>query len=134
MFLVVSSVPAFFFFRWLYKRVPRRLNKEKYAQRWSDLQSMCKQKDQWPEVIERADKLFDRALKTRRFKGKSMGERIVSAQKKLSDNDGVWQAHNLVKKMREQPERTLKEQEVKDTLVAFRQALRDVGALENGKQ
>lgn len=132
--LVVLLVPGFYFFRWLYRRVPRKLNVSKYTERWSELQAMCKQKEEWAQAIERADLLFDKALKTRRFKGKSMGERIVSAQKKLSDNDGIWQAHNLAKKLREQPDKSLKEKEVKDALVSFRQALRDLGALEDGNK
>lgn len=132
--LLVLSLPGFYFFRWLYRRVPRKLSVDKYSHRWKELQSLCKHKEGWSQAIEQADVLFDKALKTRRFKGKSMGERIVSAQKKLSDNDGIWQAHNLAKKLREQPDKALKEKEVKDALVSFRQALRDLGALEDGSK
>ncbi|MCA9329016.1 hypothetical protein KDA11_00040, partial [Candidatus Saccharibacteria bacterium] len=81
-------------------------------------------------AIINADKLLDDALKKKRLKGKSMGERLVQAQKELSDNDGVWFAHNLAKKLLNDSYSKLKETEVKKSLVGFRQALRDLGALE----
>ncbi len=117
--------------RYAYKKIPRRLNTQKFQAKWSDLQKLCKHPDTWPEAVQRADKLLDDALRKRRFKGKKMGERIVSAQRRFSDNDAVWYAHNLTKKLSEQPEKVLKEPEVKQALVGFRQALRDLGALEN---
>lgn len=83
-------------------------------------------------IIE-ADKLLDLALTRRRFKGNSMGERLVSAQRTFSDNDGVWFAHNLSKKLLVDRSSKLKEIDVKDALVCFRQALRDLGALPNEK-
>lgn len=112
-----------------YKRIPRKLNQGKYQERWKQLQALCKSKDSWPEALQQADTLLNDALRQRRFKGKKMGERIVSAQKKLSDNDAVWFAHNLAKKTVEQPEKRIQESDVKKALVGFRQALRDIGAL-----
>ncbi|MCA1806598.1 MAG: hypothetical protein LC687_01865 [Actinobacteria bacterium] len=81
-----------------------------------------------------ADKLLDEILKRKRFKGKSMGERIVSAQRSISDNDAVWYAHNLAKKTKEDDAPQLKEAEVKKALLGFRQALRDLGALKHGNK
>jgi len=131
---VVGLVAVGLFFRFLYKRVPRKLNKEKYQAKWSDLQKMLKKQDTWPEAIVAADLLLDKALRQRRYKGKKMGERIVAAQRKLSDNDGVWFAHNLAKDIIEDPEIKLTEKEVKKALVGFRQALRDLGALSNDQK
>lgn len=131
---VVGLVAVGLFFRFLYKRVPRKLNKEKYQAKWSDLQKMLKKQDTWPEAIVAADLLLDKALRQRRYKGKKMGERIVAAQRKLSDNDGVWFAHNLAKDVIEDPESKLTEKEVKKALVGFRQALRDLGALSNDQK
>ncbi len=126
---VILLIVAGFIARMMYKKVPRKLNKDKYAKRWKELQLLCKKQETWPEALQAADKLLDDALKQRRFKGKKMGERIVSAQKKLSDNDTTWFAHNLAKKVLEQPDRKIKEEEIKKALVGFRQALRDLGAL-----
>lgn len=119
------------FFRYLYKRVPRKLNQQKYRAKWQELQKLLKDKEAWPEAIVAADLLLNKALQQRRYKGKKMGERIVAAQRKLSNNDAVWYAHNLAKDILEDPDIKLTEKEVKKALVGFRQALRDLGALPN---
>jgi hypothetical protein len=58
-----------------------------------------------------------------------MGERMVAAQNNLSNNDAIWQAHKFANHIRHHPEDSLSEQAVKAALVAYRQALRDLGAL-----
>jgi hypothetical protein len=60
-----------------------------------------------------------------------MGERMVKAQRLFTDNDGVWFAHKLRNKIDADPTIKLKESEVKQALVGFRQALKDLGALPN---
>lgn len=111
--------------------IPRRkIKPAKFKEQWTELQKFCKSKDTWPLAIINADKLLDEALKKKHLKGKSMGERMVEAQKILSDNDGAWYAHNLAKKLIDESYGRLKETEVKKSLVGFRQALRDLGALE----
>lgn len=111
------------------RRAPLKPRKKTYNARWKELQQYCKTKETWPLAIESADKLLDKALIKKGFKGKSTGERMVSAQRKLTDNDGVWYAHKLCKKLRENPDMKLKEKEVKEALMGFRQALKDLGAL-----
>lgn len=113
------------------KRWPRKLKVDKFANEWKELQGLCRDKGTWPAAIMDADKLFDKALKRRKFKGKSMGERIVSAQRKISNNDQLWFAHNLAKKLKADPAFKLKEADVKAALIGFRQALRDLGALQS---
>ncbi len=114
-------------------RVPKRLKADHFVAQWKELQSYCRDKKTWPKALTEADKLLDRALKKRKFKGKSMGERMVAAQRVFTDNDAVWFAHNLRKKLSAAPASRIKESEVKDALVGFRQALRDIGALPNDK-
>jgi len=111
------------------RRAPLKPRKKTYNTRWKELQQFCKTKETWPDAIFAADKLLDKALLKKGFKGKSMGERMVSAQRKLTDNDDVWYAHKLCKKLRDDPTMKLKEKEVKEALVGFRQALKDLGAL-----
>lgn len=111
------------------RRAPLKPRKKTYKARWADLQKLRKTKDTWPEAVFAADKLLDRALVKKGFKGKSMGERLVSAQRKLTNNDEVWFAHKLAKKLHDNPDTKLKEKEVKNALVGFRQALKDLGAL-----
>lgn len=112
------------------RRRPRRLKADKFMVEWKDLQLFCRDKSTWPTALLHADRLLDKALKKRKFKGKTMGERLVSAQRSLSNNDGIWFAHNLCKKVMANPRARLKEDDVKAALFAFRQALRDIGALQ----
>jgi hypothetical protein len=58
----------------------------------------------------------------------------VRAQRLLSDNDGVWFGHKLRNKIESEPDTKLKEKDVKDALIGTRQALKDLGALPDGKQ
>jgi len=76
-----------------------------------------------------ADKLFDEALKKRNYKGKTMGERLVSAQRDMSDNDAVWYAHKLRNRLVHEPTTRLRKNEAKNALAGFRQGLKDLGAL-----
>lgn len=113
----------------LQRRIPRKPKQRFYVAQWLELQAYCKNKATWPKAIIEADKLLDKALKRRRFSGRSMGERLVSAQRSLSQNDATWFAHNLRKKITTNPNLKLRESDVKHALVGFRQALRDIGAL-----
>lgn len=115
------------------RRVPRRLKQRYFVAEWKELQAYCKDKTTWPRALYEADKLLDKALKKRRFGGRSMGERLVSAQRALKRSDAVWHAHNLCKKIAANPKVKLRESDVKQALVGFRQALRDIGALPNGE-
>ncbi len=126
--LIVVSAVSFFIF----KKKPQKLKVEDYVAKWKRLQSFCRDKATWSLAIIDADKLLDSALKKRRFGGRSMGERLVSAQHSLTNNDGIWFAHNLCKKIITDSDTRLKEVDVKAALVAYRQALKDIGALPNG--
>lgn len=109
----------------------KKLNVSKFKEQWIELQKFCSSKDTWPLAVINADKLLDDALKKKRLKGKSMGERLVQAQHELTDNDAVWFAHNLAKKLLNEAVPRLREADVKKSLVGVRQALRDLGALHD---
>jgi len=100
-------------------------------EKWLDVQRLCSSKETWALAVINADKLLEDALKRTRFKGKSIGERLVAAQRKLSDNDGVWFAHNLSKKLIAETNSKLREADVKKALIGVRQALRDLGAMND---
>lgn len=115
--------------RFIFKKVPRKLKEDKFVGKWKELEAYCKDKSTWPEALKSADELLDEALKRRRFKGKNMGERMVSAQKEFTNNDDVWFGHKLTKKIAEDPELKLKETDVKSALLGIHRALKDLGAL-----
>ncbi len=112
----------------------RKIKPAKFKEQWQDLQKFLASKETWPLAIITADKLLDEALKKKHVKGKSMGERMVSAQKLFTDNDGVWYAHNLAKKLLDETAIRLKQTDVKRSLMGTRQALRDLGALRDQEQ
>jgi hypothetical protein len=115
--------------------IPRRkkkLNQVKFVEQWHDVQKLCSTRKTWPQAIMEADKLVDDALKKRHYKGRTTGERLVAAQHELTSNDMIWFGHKLRNKLEQEDidVRTLKKQDILDALGGFRQALRDLGALE----
>lgn len=128
-FVIVGLTIVFIVAKVVHRRAPLKPRKKTYSARWKELQAFCKSKETWPDAIMAADKLLDKALIKKGFKGKSMGERLVSAQRTFTDNDELWFAHKLAKSLREDPMPKLKEKDVKDALIGFRQALKDLGAL-----
>lgn len=111
------------------KIAPKRMRRDRFVQKWKTLQERCPDETQWSTAIKEADDLLDEALKKKRVKGKTMGERLVSAQNKFSDNDAVWYGHKLRTKLDANPDMKIGKQEVQKALFGLRQGLRDIGAL-----
>lgn len=117
----------------LWRRRPQQLKTDYYQARWQELQGMLHDKTKWAEAILSADKLLETALKKKHIQGHTMGERLVRAQRLLTDNDSVWFGHKLRNKLDADPQTKLKKAEVQQALLGIRQALKDVGALSNGQ-
>jgi hypothetical protein len=127
---IIFGVLVLFGVSFVAKKAPKKkLNQEYYQKRWSELLTKVKTLDGMAIAIIDADKLLDEALKKRHFKGKTMGERLVSAQRTLSDNDAVWYAHKLRNRLVHENNVKLKKHHVQRALAGFRQGLRDLGAL-----
>ena len=108
----------------------RRLNQDYFQKRWLEILQRVKSSDDGTVLaIIDADKLVDEALKKLHFNGKTMGERLVAAQRSLTNNDSVWYAHKLRNRLVHEPNVRLKKSEAQMALTGFRQALRDLGAL-----
>jgi hypothetical protein len=116
----------------LLKFKPLPLNHTYFDQRWQEVLALFKEeRTTWPLAVINADKLLDDALKKRRFRGKTMGERMVSAQKWFSNNDSVWYGHKLRNRLVHEADTTkLREADVKQALDGFRRALKDLGAMK----
>ncbi len=112
------------------RRKPSKLKTAVYTERWRELQKNCADKTTWPLAIIDADNLLDKALEARKYKGKTTGERLVAAQHSLTANDSVWFGHKLRNKIVHEDVRKLRKQDVLEALSGFRQALKDLGALE----
>ena len=111
-------------------RRKRKLKVAKFTERWQALQQNCASRKTWPQAIIEADDLLCEALKKRRYKGKTTGERLVAAQHELTSNDMVWFGHKLRKTILTKDVRKLKKSDILNAMAGFRQALRDLGALE----
>ena len=127
--LVALGVAGFLFWR----RRPQPMDPEFFQEQWRELQGLLRDKAKWPDAVINADKLLETALKRKRIRGRTMGERLVKAQRLLTDNDSVWFGHKLRKRLDTEPATKLKESEVKQALLGIRQALKDVGALPDAK-
>ena len=112
------------------RKRPKKLDQTNFKTKWDAVQSMLPDNKMWPLAVIDADKLLDEALKARRFKGKTMGERLVSAQRDITSNDSVWFAHKLRNKLVHDQEVKLRKSDVKDALLGIRGALKDIGALK----
>lgn len=114
----------------LTRRRPAKLDQEKFRTRWQELQSLCANKETWPLAVINGDKLVDEALKKNHYKGKSMGERLVSAQRDLSSNESIWFGHKLRNKLVHEDYKLKSQRDVKDALLGFLVALKDLGAIK----
>lgn len=114
----------------LSRRLPKGLNKEKYQADWLKIEhSLSEDHAAQSMAIINADKLLDRALKEKAFKGETMGERLGAASRQLTNCDAVWAAHKLRNKVAHETDVKLNLQLTKKVMIAFRQALKDMGAL-----
>lgn len=116
-----------------YRHRSKTLNEKYFRSRWQELQALLTETRTWPLAIINADKLLDKALKQRRFKGRTIGERLVSAQHDLSSNDTVWYGHKLRNKLVHEDYKLIRKTEVKTALLGYLQALKDLGALRRDK-
>ena len=80
-------------------------------------------------AILNADKLLDQALRQRGFKGETMGERMRSARQIWSNATAVWTAHKLRNQIAHEPEVKISYDQARRSLSAFKQSLKDVGAI-----
>lgn len=111
------------------RRFVQPLNRKYFEQGWSELLSRVKTQEGMALAIIDADKLLDEALKKKGYKGKTMGERLVAAQRELSNNDSVWFAHKLRNRLVHEPNARLRKSDAKNALAGIKQGLQDLAAL-----
>jgi len=111
------------------RKLPKRVRSSYYVKKWREIQKMCSNKDDWAHAIIHADMLVDEVMIKKKVSGKSMGERMVSTQNSFSANDAIWNAHKLANNLRQNAEQRITEPKIKEALMSFRQAMRDLGAL-----
>lgn len=112
------------------KSVPK-LNKERYQAKWLEIEHSLKRDtaSTYPMAILNADKLLDQALKERRFKGATMGERMKSAHTEWKNPNHVWGAHKVRNQIAHEADTVVSYEIAIRALSAFKQALKDIGAI-----
>lgn len=111
-----------------------KLDKHYFQNRWRNLQRLCSNRKLWYQAVIDADELLDEALKKKHYRGKTTGERLVSAQKELSSNDSVWFGHKLKNRIIEEKLKRINKGDTLEALGGFRQALKDLGALPDSSE
>lgn len=107
------------------------LNKEEYQRHWLGIERRL-QKDQsstYHLAIIEADKLLDKALRERRFKGDTMGARMKSAQVVWKNANHIWGAHKVRNRVVHETDIELSYEIVARSMAAYKQGLKDLGAI-----
>lgn len=115
----------------LTKNSPRTLDIEKYRSRWMSIETGLRRDDSNTHSMSvlNADKLLDQALRERGLSGKTMGERMKQFQGKWTNGNGVWAAHKLRNRIAHETDVQVDYDRAKQALVAFKQGLKDLGAI-----
>lgn len=110
---------------------PRSLKQDQYRSQWLTIESQLKRDDthSYMVCIMNADKLLDKALRERCIKGQTMGERMKSYRGKWTNAQDVWSAHKVRNRLAHETDVVVSYDQARRALAAFRQALKDVGAL-----
>ncbi len=113
------------------KNSSRGLKKDHYRSQWLTIESQLKRDEQhtYMVCIMNADKLLDKALREAGVKGETMGERMKSYQAKWSNAQNIWGAHKVRNKLAHETDASVGYDQARKALSAFKQGLKDVGAL-----
>lgn len=127
--VIVAAVVILVLFNLYNKNAPKCVDKEHFKNEWQDVVVMSKDEKTITMSVVQADKLLDEALKCYGYAGNTMAERLVSAKKKLTDRDGVWQAHKMRNMIVHEPKYTAPKKIIVPILRAYSRALKDLGAI-----
>ena len=107
------------------------LNKHKYQAKWLSIEHSIKRDhpSSYPMAVLNADKLVDQALRERRIKGETMGERMKSAGNIWKNPNHVWGAHKVRNQLAHEANFQISYETAIRALSAFKQALKDLGAI-----
>jgi len=107
------------------------LNKDDYQSRWLGIETRLDKNNSstYQIVILDADKLLDKALRERRFRGETMGARMKSAGGDWKNADHVWGAHKIRNRIAHETDVQLNYEIAARSLAAYKQALKDLGAI-----
>lgn len=107
------------------------LNTDKYRSEWMKIEQTVARDNEssWHLAILNADKLLDKALRERGFKGQTMGERMKSAKDTWKNTNHVWTAHKLRNQIAHETNAKVTYDTTRRALEAYKQGLKDMGAI-----
>ena len=108
-----------------------RLNVEEYQTRFLKIENKLNRDNPatYQNAIINGDKLLDKALVELRIGGKTMGERLKKCGSRLSNINGVWQAHKLRNAIAHEDDFEVSYEQAVRALKIYKQALKDLGAI-----
>ncbi len=109
----------------------KRLDVKTYQAKWLAIESSLAKDNpaSWQLTVMNADKLLDKALRERGFKGTTMGERMKSAQTTWKNANHVWSAHKIRNQLAHETDARITYELAARSLAAFKQGLKDLGAI-----
>jgi hypothetical protein len=113
------------------KHSPRTIDVEKYRSRWLGIETALSRSNESSHTlcVLNADKLLDQALRDRGISGKTMAERMKNCQGKWTNGNGLWAAHKVRNRLAHETDVTIDYDRAKQALVAYKQGLKDLGAI-----
>jgi hypothetical protein len=115
----------------LTRRESPQLNRDKYQAQWLSIENSLSRDNEAAShmAVLNADKLLDQALRDRRYKGEKMADRMKSAKSVWHNENHVWAAHKLRNQLAHEASVQVSYDTVLRALSAYKQALKDLGAI-----
>lgn len=106
-------------------------NVEAYQTRWLQVENGLVKDDprSYSLAVIEGDKLLDKALNEMNLPGKTMGERLKRVTNKFEKPNAVWSAHKLRNQIAHEHGFEVDYGQAHRALAAFKQALKDLGAI-----
>jgi len=106
------------------------VDKELIKKQWQEVEEQVKlgKPSNLKTAVVNADKILYFVLEKMGYKG-SLGEKLISAQKKFSDYQGVWSAHKLRNRLVHEIDYEFFINETKEAIQQYQRALKDLDAL-----
>lgn len=109
---------------------PKKLDTVWYKEQWQGITAQAEDGSAGRQLaVINADKLLDRAMREKHFKGENMGERLKKHPNSFSKLNDVWSAHKLRNRIAHESNVKVSETEAQKALKGLERGLRDLGAL-----
>ena len=104
---------------------------EEYQTRWLKIENSLVRDDprSYSMAVINADKLLDKALNELSLPGKTMAERMKRVNDRFEQPNAVWSAHKLRNQIAHADDFEVEYSQANRALAAFKQALKDLGAI-----